>query len=53
MADDGDDLEQRIRERAYQIWEQEGRPEGRHDEIWQKARSELDPDPSREDKPSD
>ena len=29
-----DDLEQRIRERAYQIWEQEGRPEGRENGSW-------------------
>ena len=27
----------RIRERAYEIWEQEGRPEGRHAEHWERA----------------
>lgn len=30
-------LEQRIRERAYQLWEQEGRPEGRADVHWDEA----------------
>jgi hypothetical protein len=34
------DLEKRIRERAYQLWEQEGCPEGRADAHWDKA-SEL------------
>jgi hypothetical protein len=35
------DLEQRIRERAYQIWEQEGRIDGRADQHWQMAKLEL------------
>jgi hypothetical protein len=26
-----------IRARAYQIWEEEGRPEGRHELHWQRA----------------
>jgi hypothetical protein len=30
-----------IRERAYHIWEREGRPDGRADEHWYMARSEL------------
>jgi len=30
-------LEQLIRERAYQLWEMEGRPEGRQDEYWRRA----------------
>ena len=33
--------EQRIRERAYQIWEEEGHPQGRDGEHWQRARSEV------------
>jgi hypothetical protein len=32
---------QRIRERAYHLWESEGRPEGRAEEYWERAR-ELD-----------
>ncbi|WP_419728999.1 DUF2934 domain-containing protein [Lichenicola sp.] len=30
----------RIRERAYHLWEADGRPHGRHDEYWERA-SEL------------
>ncbi|HWU61614.1 MAG TPA: DUF2934 domain-containing protein, partial [Ensifer sp.] len=29
-----------IRERAYQIWEKEGRPDGHHDRHWQQAAEE-------------
>jgi hypothetical protein len=36
-----ENLELRIRERAYEIWENEGRPEGREDEHWQQARMEY------------
>jgi hypothetical protein len=32
-----DDLEERIRKRAYQLWEEEGCPEGRADVHWDKA----------------
>ncbi|HEX6978268.1 MAG TPA: DUF2934 domain-containing protein [Alphaproteobacteria bacterium] len=31
----------RIRRRAYEIWEREGRPLGRHDEHWRMAEEEL------------
>jgi hypothetical protein len=34
------DREQDQRERAYRIWENEGRPEGRHAEHWQQAEDE-------------
>ena len=30
--------EHRIRERAYHLWHDEGRPHGRHDEFWERAR---------------
>ena len=33
-------LEERIRRRAYQMWLEEGKPEGRADDHWDKA-SEL------------
>ena len=29
--------EQEQRERAYRIWEDEGRPEGQHDDHWRRA----------------
>jgi hypothetical protein len=35
-----DTKEERIRARAYQIWEEEGRPHGRHHEHWLKAAAE-------------
>ena len=46
------DREQRIRDRAHALWEQEGRPEGRHNEHWERASREIDyefgqPDPGR------
>jgi len=36
-----EDLEERIRRRAYQIWEREGRPEGRGEDHWALAREEI------------
>jgi hypothetical protein len=37
MSDAAVDLEGRIRERAYFLWEAEGRPEGRAEEFWARA----------------
>ena len=34
--------EQHIRQRAYEIWEQEGRPDGREDEHWAQALREIE-----------
>jgi hypothetical protein len=34
--------EDRIRRRAHEIWEREGRPEGRHAEHWARARREIE-----------
>jgi len=34
-------LEDRIRELAHRIWEGEGRPEGRHEEHWERACREM------------
>jgi hypothetical protein len=33
--------EVKIKERAYQIWEREGRPEGRQQEFWDQAEREV------------
>lgn len=38
-----DALFDRIRERAYQLWEDEGRPEGRAEENWAQAEREIRP----------
>ncbi|WP_417776608.1 DUF2934 domain-containing protein [Stutzerimonas xanthomarina] len=35
--------EQRIRERAHEIWEAKGRPEGQEQEHWAQARDEMEP----------
>jgi len=40
-AGGGQGRQDEISRRAYQIWEEEGRPEGRHDEHWQRAEREL------------
>ena len=36
------DREERIRERARAIWEEEGRPEGKDREHWERAAAEVD-----------
>jgi hypothetical protein len=33
--------EDAIRRRAYELWELDGRPDGRHDDHWRRARLEL------------
>jgi hypothetical protein len=35
------DRNTRIQERAYHLWLEEGRPDGRHEEHWRRAESEL------------
>lgn len=34
--------EERIRRRAYEIWDREGRPDGEHERHWQQAEKELE-----------
>lgn len=34
---DDNDSEDRVRVRAYELWEQDGRPDGRADEYWHRA----------------
>jgi len=36
-----EELKQRITERARQLWEEDGRPEGRDLQYWLKAEEEL------------
>ncbi|WP_292400809.1 DUF2934 domain-containing protein, partial [Mesorhizobium sp.] len=38
----GDDREDKIRERAYQIWEREGRIHGDPERHWHRAEAEID-----------
>ena len=35
------DVRERVRERAYSLWEQEGRPEGRAEDHWRRAEAEV------------
>jgi hypothetical protein len=37
-----DDRQDRIRQRAHEIWDQAGRPEGAHQEHWEQATAEID-----------
>ena len=51
-----EELERRIRDRAYAIWEREGRPKGKDRQHWEQATRELDAerDPARQvEAPSD
>lgn len=36
------DRETRIRQRAYQLWQDEGAPEGKHEDHWARAEREID-----------
>ncbi|WP_315756247.1 MULTISPECIES: DUF2934 domain-containing protein [unclassified Bradyrhizobium] len=35
------ELQERIRTRAHELWEQAGRPDGRDDEFWYQAEREI------------
>ena len=37
LDDSNETRQQRIRERAYHLWEADGSPDGRHDEFWERA----------------
>ena len=39
-----DNKEDRIRAKAYVLWEQEGRPDGEHDRHWREAVQSLEGD---------
>ena len=38
------DREQKIRERAYSLWQADGGIDGRHDDHWRQAEQEVDRD---------
>jgi Protein of unknown function (DUF2934) len=42
VTEPGKSIEDRIRERAYELWEQDGRHSGRSDDYWRQARSEVE-----------
>jgi len=47
------DREERIRARAYGIWEREGRQEGGHESHWQQAENELREEEAGEQQPAE
>ncbi|ARF90530.1 uncharacterized protein BCN122_III0499 [Burkholderia cenocepacia] len=53
MADTENDMDEdretQIRERAYQLWQADGAPDGRADEYWQRAEQQLDAEGSSAD----
>jgi hypothetical protein len=44
-----EEKERRIRERAYQIWLDEGKPQGRDKEHWRQAEAQIDAEDSEPD----
>ncbi|AZO30889.1 MULTISPECIES: DUF2934 domain-containing protein [Mesorhizobium] len=44
--------EERIRQRAYELWEKEGKPEGADLRFWEQAMDEIDQEDQRKS-PSD
>jgi Protein of unknown function (DUF2934) len=40
MSETNQDREEQVRRRAYELWEQAGRPDGRHDDFWHQASAE-------------
>ena len=44
-----DDMLAPIRERAYQLWEQAGRPEGGDLEFWERARAQVEREQAERD----
>ena len=41
--------EEQIRKRAFELWEQAGKPEGREDDFWNQAQRELQSAEERDD----
>lgn len=42
MSDTEQKREQLMRERAYALWDAEGRPDGKAEEYWEMARQEVE-----------
>ena len=42
MSAEGADRQQRVRDRAYVIWIEDGRPEGRSEDHWRRASEAID-----------
>ena len=46
MSEPASNTEQRIRDRAYALWQEAGRPEGRDHEFWHQAEAEENAAPT-------
>jgi hypothetical protein len=42
LMSDAKSVEERVQVRAYALWEQDGKPEGRADHHWRQAQSEIE-----------
>ncbi|MFE0016835.1 DUF2934 domain-containing protein [Mesorhizobium sp. NPDC059054] len=47
-----DDRQERIRQRAHEIWEREGRPHGSHERHWHQAAGEIEAEESKGKQPA-
>ncbi|WP_243750964.1 DUF2934 domain-containing protein [Paraburkholderia sp. BL10I2N1] len=52
-AMDNASREEKIRVRAYELWENDGGPEGRADEYWEQARAQIEDEESEADRNED
>ncbi len=41
MSEQAKKTDERVRLRAYHLWERDGRPHGRNDEYWARALAEI------------
>jgi hypothetical protein len=48
-----EEKEQRIRERAYQIWLDEGQPDGREREHWRQAEEQINAEEGEQSEPDE
>jgi len=49
MSDEYELLQQRIRDKAYQLWDEAGRPEGQDDHFWYGAKVAIDQEEAKLD----
>lgn len=52
MTELPDGMDHRVRERAHALWEKEGRPDGRSEEFWHRAQSEVESEIGAVDAPT-
>jgi hypothetical protein len=50
MSDKFELLQQRIRDKAYELWESAGSPDGEEERFWLQAQGEIDQDEAKLDR---